>query len=285
MNEWKDHPEAKHIISLGAGVQSSTMALMAAHGEIEPMPECAIFADTQDEPAAVYEWLDYLKGQLPFPVHVVTKGRLSLAALSLHTSKKTGKQYTKGKLPFFTKSKSGDQGMIRHRACTADFKILPILKKAKEIGDVPRGCRDVRIVQWIGISLDEVSRMKPSRNAWSVSRWPLIEKPMTRHDCKKWMQDNGYPEPPRSACVYCPFHSNDEWRRLKENAPDDFKIAVKFEQDANAIRDLSSADVMLKDTLYLHRSCAPLDQVDFSTEEDRGQLDMFNNDCSGMCGV
>ena len=40
----------KHIISLGAGVQSSTMALMAAHGEIGPMPDCAIFADTGAEP-------------------------------------------------------------------------------------------------------------------------------------------------------------------------------------------------------------------------------------------
>ena len=42
--------EPIHIITLGAGVQSSTMALMAAHGEITPMPKCAIFADTQDEP-------------------------------------------------------------------------------------------------------------------------------------------------------------------------------------------------------------------------------------------
>jgi len=33
-----------NIISLGAGVQSSTMALMAAHGEITPMPDCAIRA-------------------------------------------------------------------------------------------------------------------------------------------------------------------------------------------------------------------------------------------------
>ncbi len=49
-----------HIISLGAGVQSSTMALMAAHGEIEPMPDAAIFADTQNEPQRVYEWLDWL---------------------------------------------------------------------------------------------------------------------------------------------------------------------------------------------------------------------------------
>lgn len=30
-----------HIISLGAGVQSSVMALMAAAGEITPMPEYA----------------------------------------------------------------------------------------------------------------------------------------------------------------------------------------------------------------------------------------------------
>ena len=40
--------EPLHIISLGAGVQSSTMALMAACGEITPMPTAAIFADTQD---------------------------------------------------------------------------------------------------------------------------------------------------------------------------------------------------------------------------------------------
>lgn len=37
-----------NIISLGAGVQSSTMALMEKHGEITPMPDCAIFADTQE---------------------------------------------------------------------------------------------------------------------------------------------------------------------------------------------------------------------------------------------
>jgi len=48
-----------NIISLGAGVQSSTMALMAAHGEITPMPDCAIFADTQAEPKVVYTWLSW----------------------------------------------------------------------------------------------------------------------------------------------------------------------------------------------------------------------------------
>ena len=36
--------EPIHIISLGAGVQSSTMALMFAKGELSPMPDGAILA-------------------------------------------------------------------------------------------------------------------------------------------------------------------------------------------------------------------------------------------------
>jgi 3'-phosphoadenosine 5'-phosphosulfate sulfotransferase (PAPS reductase)/FAD synthetase len=66
-----------HVISLGAGVQSSTMALMAARGLIKPMPDCAIFADTGAEPEAVYRHLDWLEDQLPFPVHRVSAGNLA----------------------------------------------------------------------------------------------------------------------------------------------------------------------------------------------------------------
>ena len=40
------------VISLGAGVQSSAMFLMACHGEIAGV-DAAIFADTQQEPASV----------------------------------------------------------------------------------------------------------------------------------------------------------------------------------------------------------------------------------------
>ena len=45
--------EPIHILSLGAGVQSSTLALMAAAGEVTPMPVAAIFADTHAESALV----------------------------------------------------------------------------------------------------------------------------------------------------------------------------------------------------------------------------------------
>ena len=38
------------VISLGGGVQSSVMALMASQGAFDRVPDCAIFADTRWEP-------------------------------------------------------------------------------------------------------------------------------------------------------------------------------------------------------------------------------------------
>jgi hypothetical protein len=100
--------EPVHIISLGAGVQSSTMALMAAHGEIKPMPVCAIFADTQDEPARVYEWLDWLEKQLPFPIKRCTAGKLSADFLAMLR----GEKKRAGQPPFFIANKDGSKGPI-----------------------------------------------------------------------------------------------------------------------------------------------------------------------------
>ncbi|MCK9513952.1 MAG: hypothetical protein M0R28_22370 [Pigmentiphaga sp.] len=71
-------PIRLRALSLGAGVQSTTMALMAAHEEIGPMPDCAIFADTGWEPKAVYDHLAWLMSPnvLPFPVYTVSAGSI-----------------------------------------------------------------------------------------------------------------------------------------------------------------------------------------------------------------
>lgn len=61
------------VLSLGAGVQSSCLALMAANGKLGQMPIAAVFADTGDEPKTVYKWLEYLGTQLPFPVYRVRR--------------------------------------------------------------------------------------------------------------------------------------------------------------------------------------------------------------------
>ncbi len=46
------------VLSLGAGVQSSVMLLMADRGLLGDKPDVAIFADTQWEPKEVYEHLE-----------------------------------------------------------------------------------------------------------------------------------------------------------------------------------------------------------------------------------
>lgn len=143
---------------------------------------------------------------------------------------------------------------------------------------------DPLVVAWIGISLDEVQRMKPARQPWIRNRWPLIEDSMKRHDCLRWMEANGYPEPPRSACTYCPFHSDREWRRLRDGEPKDFAKAVQFERDLQAVKAKTNN---MKGIPFLHSSLKPLSDVDFSTDTERGQgvLHGFGAECEGLCGV
>lgn len=219
-----------HIISLGAGVQSSCMSLMAAAGEITPMPVAAIFADTQDEPASVYKWLDWLEKQLPFPVRRVTRGSLQDRCCSTGFSKKNNK-VAFSSIPAYVQWKD-DQGNIAGeglipRQCTRDFKIDPITKAI----NAERRERKAYAIQWVGISIDEIYRAKEHRNSPRITnRWPLMEKRMSRQGCLSWMSNRGFPAPPRSACVYCPYHSDTEWKRLKDDEPREFQKAVAFEK-------------------------------------------------------
>lgn len=271
-----------NFLSLGAGVQSSTMALMAAYGEITPMPDAAIFADTQAEPKSVYDWLDWLESQLPYPVIRVSKGSLEDDALLLRKRVKgDGKPWSSILVPAYTRSADGSDG-IMPRPCTADYKVKQLIKKQRELAGIKRGQKECTVTSWIGISWDEMQRMKMSRDPWIQNRWPLIEKRMTRRDCKEWMKRNGYPEPPRSSCVFCPYHSNTEWRRLRDEEPEEFARAVRFDEQLRIVK----AQTDMKSIPYLHNSRIPLRDVDLSTDEDRGQeVFNFQSECEGMCGV
>jgi len=142
--------------------------------------------------------------------------------------------------------------------------------------------RAERAIQWIGISLDEAHRMKPSRVKYAICRWPLIELELKRYHCENWLANRGL-KAPRSACVFCPYHNNAEWKRLKEEEPLEFARAVAFEKAYQAAKSTTLSTTHF--VPYLHASRIPLDQVDFSTDYDRGQLSLFGNECEGICGV
>jgi len=269
----------KRFLSLGAGVQSSTLALMCANGEIDSV-DAAIFADTQWEPKKVYQWLDWLDQEIqrcpkPFPVYRITEG--SLRESILNQGNKTGKRYAT--VPWHMLMPNGDRAMNR-RQCTSEFKIKPLLRKQRElVGLVPRQrSKEILCETFIGISTDEALRMKPSLEPWKVHRWPLIELGMARHDCLTWMERKGYPLPPKSSCIGCPFHSDDEWRSIKQDS-ESWADAVFMDQQIRRPME----GLLAKQ--FMHRSCVPLPEVDLSTAEDHGQIDLFNNECEGMCGV
>ena len=278
--------EPKHIISLGAGVQSSTMALMAAHGEISPMPDLAVFADTGAEPGSVYDWLDWLESDnvLPFPILRVQYDGSQAPNLEDHFKSHIAGETGGSNVPVWTVGKDGKYAPT-NRGCTRDYKIKIIHDGIQEFLGFPKDKRvprnsGVLAVQWVGISTDEITRAKISTKQWLENRHPLIELRMDRGDCFAWMKRHDYPTPPRSACYFCPFRTNEHWKILRSQEPAFFERAVELDHAlrANGIR------AGFKEHTYLHKSLKPLDQVDF--DEAQGELDFgFENECEGMCGV
>lgn len=247
------------IISLGAGVQSTTLALLAHHREIEP-PDYAVFSDTGWEPEAVYKHLDWLESYLNFPVVRVSAGNLKKNLLD------DTREFVA--VPFFTSN-----GGMGRRQCTYEYKIRPLQKFCK-----PHASKGNPVISEIGISTDEWTRMKPSRVKYIENTWPLIDLNMSRNGCKDWLKDKGYIVPPKSSCLGCPFHNDELWRDIKIDSPEEFEETCKVD---DAIRDMPKSNHQQ----FMHRSCKPLRDVDLRTMEEMGQLNFFDDECEGMCGL
>jgi len=258
------------ILSLGAGVQSSTLALMIEKGEV-PMVDCAIFSDTQAEPSYVYDYLEKLKKLVSYPIYIVTAGDLGEDSLTDPFVK----------LPVYILDlETGVVGFGR-RQCTREYKITPIIKKIRELAGFKKYQRipvDFKVSMLMGISRDEMQRAAENRERWITNEYPLIfEKRYNRGDCLAWMERNGYELPQRSACYFCPYHSNATWLDMKNNDPDSWDLAVTMD------KKIRVGIHHIKEKVFLHRSLEPLDEVDLDPDKD--QVDMFGNECEGYCGV
>ena len=260
------------ILSLGAGVQSSTLALMIEGGGI-PMVDCAIFSDTQSEPKKVMEYLEYLKTQVSYPIYIVTKGNLREDLLTLAS----GKKINNVGVPFWTLSKNLGKGMAR-RTCTVEYKIKPLVKKVRELLGYKKGQmvkKGTIVKQLFGISLDEIYRVKTSQYHYIQHEYPLIDKRYRRYDCINWLKKNNFKLPTRSACTFCPFHSNQEWKEIRKNNQE-WKEVIELD---DKIRRIPS----LRDDAFLHKERIAIKEIDFDKKDN--QLNLFNNECEGMCGV
>lgn len=268
-------------LSLGAGVQSTTLALLSIDGVIPPI-EHAIFADTGWEPRAVYEHLDRLAVELAaagVQLHRVSRGNIRDDALD--------PAHRYASMPIYLKSKPTEKNPsgngIGRRQCTSEYKLTPIKAKIREllgapvdadgkVGRVP-GRPGTRVATtFVGISADEIGRIRPADVRYMHRVDPLVDllpTPWTREACNRYLADRWPHQVPRSACIGCPFHRNAEWRHMRDTAPDEWADAVAFD---HAIRDGFHAERSpWRGKLFLHDQRVPLDEADLGVGEDTGE--------------
>jgi len=252
------------VLSLGAGVQSSTVLLMSCAGEFEHL-DAAIFADTGFEPPDVYRWLE---------TELVPRARDADTPLYVVRAYDDGRDVRSRpwEMPVHVLRPSGDGVMVR-RQCTNRFKVAPIRRKLRELTRGP-------VEEWLGISADEIERMRDSDVRYITHRYPLVDADMTRADCAAWLQRRGL-EAPKSACVCCPFNTDARWLRLKRQ-PEVWAAAIEVDESLRngAIRQ-GAATSTIDGVGYLHRSHVPLRDVELGHED---QLELFGCD-AGHCGV
>ncbi|GAA4595755.1 3'-phosphoadenosine 5'-phosphosulfate sulfotransferase (PAPS reductase)/FAD synthetase [Actinoplanes octamycinicus] len=251
-------PAARYL-SLGAGIQSSALLLLAVHGRIAPF-DAAVFADTGWEPAAVYAHLRRLQALAEpagIPIIRVSTGNIRDDALD--------PAHRFASMPLFTLGPGGEKGMAR-RQCTSEYKIRPIKAEVRRRLGYPHPARvpaDVFAQMAIGISVDEVHRARDADVAYMRNVFPLLDLSWRRGDCAAFLAEHGLADTPRSACIGCPFHTDAEWVRLREQDPDGWANAVDFDRRIRHGSARATADGHpLRGQFFLHRQRIPLDQVD-----------------------
>lgn len=289
-----------HVLNLGAGVQSTFLYMCFARGLLDLPPiDCAIFADTGDEPGAearelglpdtpgsVYAHLDWLKGLGGPPILTGSTGVLSEHLRN--GSNSSGGRFAA--IPSFT-TDGKSQGRTK-RQCTREYKLDVIGKvlRREVLGLKPgRSPKGVAVHTYIGISFDEcgrAARLQRRKHARYINlHFPLVEKFITRAHCEGWLVQQVPHEVPRSACVECPFHNDVEWARIK-SVPLDWQRAVRVDETLRTPGCVVNRKA--EQTMYLHRSMKPLVQIDFKIPAnvmERQSSINFAGECLGVCGL
>ena len=273
------------ILHLGAGIQSGAIYALMVDGEIEPA-DYALFADTQAEPAWVYEQLDYLDSLGGPTIVRVSAG--NLATDLMQGTNTTGHNFAS--VPFYTTYQEGVKGGKKPRQCTMEYKIRPmelwIRRELLGLKPKQRIPKDVLITSLFGFSTDEPTRAVKMQVQYGKQgpRWavefPLFsdELLMTKDDCRKYITERSGFEWRSSRCTFCPLQRNVHFAEIKNHDPDGWELAVSVDEGIRTTGAIANRD--MQEIMYTHRACVPL----ASANLDEGQGSLFDDDgCDQGC--
>ena len=283
-SEKKNNPNAGtglKILSCGAGMQSTALALMSCENKVRnnshpqvPIYDLIVFCDMGWEPPWVYEQVNFIKGAceacgIPFKVLETN--------LYGDYIEKFGKARVPS-IPFWSVDENGKKAKMR-RHCTIDKKIIAIQKYVRyeilgyKFKERCRKCDKGAHEMHIGISSEEDHRIFESMNPMFETKFPLVEMGLTRADNYKYCLEVWGLETKASACGYCPFHRNYFFMYLKENCPDCYNAVTELDD----VIDKMQPYTPIRSKLYISRSrkrikdLTPEECMDAQTFEYNGQ--------------
>lgn len=269
------------ILSCGAGMQSTALALMSCENALAarkgwniphryvPIYDLVIFCDLGMEPSWVmFQW--------EFIVRACESAGIKAVKLKTdlygHFMENFGERRTVS-IPWWTLGDDGKKSKMP-RNCTIDFKVEMISKhirwevlgyrKGQRLKDHDKKAHEMHM----GFSLEEAHRAGESPNPMFVNKFPLIYMDWTRAESYAYCLEVWGLDTKASACSFCPFHQNYFFKHLKENHPEEYAELLKVD---NLLRDKNPKPPMDSD-LFISRSRKRLEDL---TPEDCDDMKCF----------
>lgn len=255
--------ERVQLWSCGGGRQSAGIAALMLEGRLRK-PDAACMVAIEWEVKTTWQYLNaYIRPAMQ---------TLGVPFTLIPRKKYATRQFFGGEamatplLPMYTSKNGGDGGKLSEW-CSGEWKREVAIRWAAE----QSGWKDRGVDNWLGISWDERQRRRAARKQWIQPVYPLLDwfpTSMGVSACLAAVERQGWPEPPRSRCCFCPNQGDDEWSEL---TPAEFATACEVEDEIRKVDQHA----------YLHGSMVPLREV---TLMPTGKVNLYSGGCSaGMC--
>lgn len=246
------------ILSCGAGMQSTALALMSCENAktpgkfpLVPVYDLIVFCDLGKEPPWVMNQVRFIEkacndAGIPF--------KILQSPLYRDYMDNFGKRRVVS-IPFWTIDSEGKKGKMM-RVCTMDYKINLIQKYVREnILGYKKGQwtkkEDIKAHEMhIGFSVEEQQRCKENPSKMFVNRFPLVEMGLERKDNYAYIRDVWGLETKASACSFCPFHRNYFFQFLKDHEPEEYRSVIAFDD----LLETGQPKTNIHSKLYISRS-------------------------------
>ena len=229
------------VISYGGGVQSTALVVLAMR-ERWPIDEI-VHVDLLDaESPATREYVRYFREWLQREYgRDITVIERNMYRDMLHNPGFTPVPWHGRRERFMLK-----------RQCTRQYKVAPLQRYL--YGRYP----GERIGLMLGISVDEYHRMRDSSAARIEHVYPLVDRRLTRWQCRDIIERAGLAVPSKSSCWFCPYRSISSQWALVRRYPYLRAMARALEDRINAERRRRG-----RDEIVVLRSDTEVEQGDF----------------------